>query len=64
MVVVDVTYVLLETDVLVWTTVMALHKLVASVAVSETFLHVSCVPTLINFSSFIGFWHISNDKKA
>jgi hypothetical protein len=53
MVVVDVTYVLLEIDVLVWTTVMALHKLVASVAVSETFLHVSCVPTLINFSSFI-----------
>jgi hypothetical protein len=38
-------------DVLMWITVMALYKLVASVAVSETFLHVCCVPTLINFLS-------------
>jgi hypothetical protein len=36
-------------DVLMWTTVMALYKLVASVYVSETFLHVRCVPTLITF---------------
>jgi hypothetical protein len=50
-------------DVLVWTTVMALYKLVTSVAVSETFLHVCYVPTLITFSLFIGFWHISNDWK-
>jgi hypothetical protein len=51
-------------DVLMWTTVIALYKLVASVAVSETFLHVRCVPTLITFSSFIRFWHISNEWKA
>jgi hypothetical protein len=42
---------------------MALYKLVASVAVSETFLHVPCVPTLITFPSFIRFWHMSNDQK-
>jgi hypothetical protein len=51
-------------DVLMWTTVIALYKLAASVAVSETFLHVRYVPTLITFSSFIGFWLISNDWKA
>jgi hypothetical protein len=48
-------------DVLMWTTVMALYKLVASVAVSETFLHARCVPTLITFSLFIRFWHIISD---
>jgi hypothetical protein len=47
-----------------WTTVMALYKLVVSVAILETFLHVRCVPTLITFSSFIGLWHIGNDWKA
>jgi hypothetical protein len=44
-----------------WTTVMALYKLVASVAVLETFVHVRCVPTLITFLLFIRFWQISND---
>jgi hypothetical protein len=43
---------------------MALYKLVASVAVSQSFLHVRCVPTLITFLLFIGFWHISNEWKA
>jgi hypothetical protein len=38
-------------DILVWTTVMASYKPVAIVALSETFLHVCCVPTLITFSS-------------
>jgi hypothetical protein len=51
-------------DVLMWTTVMVLRKLVASVAVSETFLYVRCVPTLVTSSSFIRFWHMSNDCKA
>jgi hypothetical protein len=41
-----------------------LRKLVARVAVSEIVLHVLCVPALITSSSFIGFWHISNDWKA
>jgi hypothetical protein len=39
-------------------------KIVPSVAISETFLHVCCVLTLIIFSSFIGLWHISNYRKA
>jgi hypothetical protein len=51
-------------DILVWTTVMASYKPVAIVALSETFLHVCCVLTLITFSPFIGFWHMSNDSKV
>jgi uncharacterized protein Usg len=50
-------------DILVWTTVKALYKLLASVAILQTFLHVRYIPTLITFSSFIGFWHISNNWK-
>jgi hypothetical protein len=42
-------------DVLMWTTVMALYKLVASVAVSEIFLYVRYVLILITFSLFIRF---------
>jgi hypothetical protein len=43
---------------------MDYEKLVARVAISEIFLHVLCVPALINSSSFIGFCHISNDWKV
>jgi hypothetical protein len=51
-------------DVIVRTTIMTLYKLVVSVVVSETFLHVRWVPTLITFSSCIIFRHISNEWKA
>jgi hypothetical protein len=43
---------------------MALYKHVASVAVSETFLHMRCVPTPITFLSFIRFCCINNEWKA
>jgi hypothetical protein len=37
------------------------EKLVARVTVFEIFLQVPYVPALITSSSFIRFWHISNN---
>jgi hypothetical protein len=39
-------------------------KTYRSVAVSEKYLHVCSVPTIVTSSSFIGFWYMSNDWKV